>query len=158
MPFGLGKKKPQLPPTVSDEAPGWDAIDAALAHFFPGQEPLHRGANRLPGQDASMGCAPTATPTRGFITYGLSELFIKESEDPTTTGFGFELTVRVPAIDTEPPAWPRVLLGRLGSYVWSSGRGFAPGHRSGFGEPLTGGPPTQLTAAAFATDPSLARS
>ena len=160
MPMGFGNKKEPAKSVVSepardDEAPGWDAINASLKHAFPGQEPIHWGTNRLPDQDGLYGLSAYQDGDDWFfITYGLTELFGKASDDPTTSGWGFELTMRVPATEAEPPVWPRKLLDKLGSYVFSSGRPFAAAHRFDFGEPITSGtPPSNLTCAAFAVDP-----
>jgi hypothetical protein len=165
MPFGLGKRKGGAEKSDagrqaeigSNEAPGWDAIDAALGKLFPGQKPAHWGTNRLPGQD---GLYALSAYRQGdgwfFVTYGLSELFSKDSDDADVSGWGFEMTMRVTGSGAEPPAWPRALLDRLGSYVFSSGRPFADGHRFDAVSQITGGnPPTRLTCLAFATDPAL---
>jgi hypothetical protein len=34
-----------------------------------------------------------------LVTFGLTELFAKESEDPRVSGWGYELTLRTPAAD-----------------------------------------------------------
>ena len=165
MPFGLGKKKgeperpatrPQ-PETGSDDAPGWDAIDAALGRVFPDQKPVHWGTDRLPDQDGLYGLSAYRQGDLWFfVTYGLSELFAKGSDNADVSGWGFEMTMRVAGSEVEPPAWPRALLDRLGSYVFSSGRPFAIGHRLDAVSPITGGnPPTRLTCLAFSADPEL---
>ncbi len=163
MPFGLGRnREPSQPAEVEpiggeDEAPGWDAIDAALAKILPDQQPLHWGTNRLPGQDGLYGLSAYRQGDHWFfVTYGLSELFAKESEDRAVSGWGFELTMRAVGADAEPPAWPRALLDRLGSVVYSSGRPFGVGHRLDAVSQITGGnPPTRLTCIAFTDDPEL---
>lgn len=96
-------------------APGWDAIDTALRRVWPGQEPLHWGTAHLPDQDGLYGISAFRTHTTWtYVTYGLTELFTKVGDDPSTSGWGFELTMRVPADGPEPPRWPRALLARLG--------------------------------------------
>jgi hypothetical protein len=91
------------------------------------------------------------------MTLGLTELFEKESEDVEVSGWGFELTMRLPAAPAEeaPPAWALNLLSKLSEYVYSSSQPFAEGHRMSPGGPITGGPGTRLTALAFAPDPQL---
>ena len=85
-----------------------------------------------------------------------SELFAKESEDRAVSGWGFELKMRAVGADVEPPAWPRALLDRLGSVVYSSGRPFGVGHRLDAVSQITGGnPSTRLTCIAFTDDPEL---
>ncbi|WP_157995646.1 suppressor of fused domain protein [Thermomonospora amylolytica] len=90
-----------------------------------------------------------------LVTFGLSELFGKDSADPEVSGWGLELTMRLPATGARPPAWSLRLLQQLGRYVFSTGRAFDHGHRMDPGGPITGTPGTRLTAPAFATDPRL---
>jgi hypothetical protein len=97
------------------DAPGWDAIEAAVSAVVPPQQPLHWG----------------------------------------TSGWGFELTVRVPADGEQPPAWALRLLRQLGRYVYSGQRPIQAGHRMQPGGPITGSPGTRLTALAFVADPQL---
>ena len=84
-----------------DNAPGWDAIEAAvdklynhkveqIEHFgvlqpwrFGGNDPLD-GISVLDGGDYYH-----------FVTFGLSELYEKETNDPEYSGFGFELTIKL---------------------------------------------------------------
>ncbi|WP_433021168.1 suppressor of fused domain protein [Kribbella sp. CA-294648] len=139
------------------EAPGWDAIEAAVAKVVPTQEPLHWGTETLPGQDGIYGLSAYVVDSHWLlITFGLTELFAKDSDDLLTSGWGFELTLRVPADDDQPPEWALRLLRQLGAYVFSTGQPFAPGHRMDPGGPITGTPDTRLTALAFADDPQLA--
>lgn len=138
-----------------DEAPGWDAIETAVAAVTE-LEPLHWGGAALPGQDGIYGL--NDYPLSGYwllVTLGLTELFGKQSEDWQVSGWGFELTMRVPAADAQPPTWALRLLHKLGAYVFSSGRPFEPGHRLDPGGPITGAPDCRLTAVAFAEDPQL---
>ncbi|GII52415.1 hypothetical protein Pth03_08040 [Planotetraspora thailandica] len=139
-----------------DEAPGWDAIEAAVARIVPPQQPLHWGTDTLPGQDGIYGLSAYRTSSHWLlVTFGLSELFGKDSDDPEVSGWGFELTMRVPATDEQPPPWALRLLQQLGRYVFSAGRPFAGGHRMDPGGPITGAPDSRLTALAFARDPEL---
>src|SRR4051812_23133231 len=96
------------------EAPGWDAIEQALARLYPGQEPMH-WATKLGVAlgDALQGIsAYEAADHWHYVTYGLSELFVKESETPETSGFGYEFTLRIARTSDAPPAWPAGLLER----------------------------------------------
>ncbi len=40
-----------------------------------------------------------------FVTYGLTELFAKQSDDPATSGKGYELTLRVAKQGDAAPMW-----------------------------------------------------
>jgi hypothetical protein len=79
-----------------------------------------------------------APPSYHYVTYGLSELFEKTSDDPRVSGFGFEMTLRVPRSedDARPPAWGLTVLQALGHHILSSRRGLDSGHCIGLGGPI----------------------
>lgn len=137
-----------------DDAPGWDAIDAALAPLVGDRQPLHFGTNTgLPDQDGIWGLSGYRMDDHWFyVTYGLTELFAKVSDVPDVSGWGHELTLRLVATDDELPQWPLNLLHRLGQLVFERGTPFDPGgylEFPGVSAPL---PPS----VAFTTDPWLA--
>lgn len=96
------KKKPQTAqaPVKDDSAPGWDAITAERERIYPEQkEPKHYGTlvswkfggnDPLPGISIYDGGAYWH-----FVTYGLSELYEKETDDKAVSGYGMELTFRL---------------------------------------------------------------
>jgi hypothetical protein len=142
---------------VDGEAPGWDAIEAAVARVVPAQQPLHWGTNTPPGQDGIYGLSAYRVDQHWLlVTFGLTELFSKDSDELLISGWGFELTLRVPAAAAQPPVWALRLLQQLGRYVFSTGQPFDHGHRMDPAGPITGAPDTRLTALAFANDPQLA--
>jgi hypothetical protein len=125
-------------------APGWDAIDRFVGQHFGGQTP-HQFSSRTPYDLDSPNPLPAVTvwATRApvgwmYVTYGLSELFEKTSDDPAVSGFGFELSLRIPAGGSEstPPTWPLRLLQALGHHALSEGGGFDSGHMLDLGAPL----------------------
>jgi hypothetical protein len=72
-----------------------------------------------------------------YVSYGLSELFEKTSEDAAVSGFGFELSLRIPASGEQtPPTWPLRLLQALGHHALEQGGGFDSGHVLNLGAPL----------------------
>lgn len=129
------------------DAPGWDAIDRWVGSNFRGHTP-HQFTSQTPYDldSPSPLAAITVWPTRSppgwiYVTYGLSELFEKSSPDPAISGFGFELTFRIPAepgFDPEaaPPVWPLRLLQSLGHHLLSTGGNLDSGHCFGLGAPL----------------------
>lgn len=132
------------------DAPGWDAIDRFVGHHFGGQTP-HQFSSRTPYDLDSPNPLPAVTvwATRApvgwmYVTYGLSELFEKTSDDPAVSGFGFELSLRIPANapgeqtsgEQAPPTWPLRLLQALGHHALSEGGGFDSGHVLDLGAPL----------------------
>jgi hypothetical protein len=137
------------------DSPGWTAIDRAIAQVLPGAEPLHWGTEHLPDEGVYGINAFRAADHWLYVTYGLTELFGKASDDPEVSGWGFELTMRVPIRIEAPPNWPSRLLKSLGDYVFSTANVFEPTHRFDPGGPITGEDDTLLCAVAFDEDPQL---
>jgi len=145
------------------DTPGWDAINAALAPLYAGQEPRHYGTAlpyTLGGQDPLDGIsvywADAPVPHWHYITYGFSELYAKESSDAATSGYGFELTFRLAAsAGSEPPVWPMNLLQNLARYVFGSGNVFEDGHHLNANGPIALETDTRLCHLAFIADPQL---
>lgn len=146
---------------------GWDAINAALAAVYPGQTPRHFGtlvSHTLGGNDPLDGISiywsDTPRPHWHYVSYGFSELYDKQSDDPDESGFGFELTFRLAAIASEraddaPPMWPLNLLQNVARYVFSSGNVFEAGHHLDANGPIALDTDTQLRHLAFVSDPQL---
>jgi suppressor of fused len=148
----------------SEEAPGWDAIDGALAPLYGDTEPRHYGtvmSRQEGGNDPIHGISvylrDEPSPHFHFVTYGFTELWDKESDDADTSGYGFELTFRLARNDDEgePPPWAMHFLQNLGRYVFRTGNAFAAGHKMGLNGPIALGERTAITAICFAADPEL---
>lgn len=155
---------------MTGPGPGTAALDAHV-DAADGGPPQHRWTPR-PAHSRS-GPPPLAEVTAHrvgapahwhLVTYGLSELDEPEEaelavpepdeDDEALSGWGFELTLRVP--DTgEEPLWAVELLTNLAAYVWSSGHPFAAGHHLDLRGPMRIGEQTDLTAAAIVLDPVL---
>jgi hypothetical protein len=86
-----------------DEAPRWDAIDAAVHTVVADRDPLHVGSGNLPGQGLYGLSAFRADGLWLFVTYGMTDLFLKDSDDQQVSGWGYELTMRVPRDAEQPP-------------------------------------------------------
>jgi hypothetical protein len=149
---------------TDDSAPGWDAITAATDRLYGDQEPKHVGAlvpwefggpDPLRGISAWQRSAPV--PHWHFVTYGLSELFDKVSEDAEHSGYGFELTFRLAcdSADTDPAIWVFSFLQNLARYVFQTGNVFADGQWTNLNGPICLGSDTLIHAAAFVHDPEL---
>ncbi|MVO98144.1 suppressor of fused domain protein [Paenibacillus lutrae] len=143
---------------------GWDAIEEEVTKLYGKQEPKHYGTAipyMLGGQDPLDGLsaykAEIPFPHWHIITFGFSELYEKESENPDYSGYGFELTFRVARSkdEEEPPAWALNLLQNMGRYVFNSGNIFAAGDYLDANGPICLGADTMLTALAFIPDPEL---
>lgn len=145
-------------------APGWDAIDQALLPIYGDQEPLHYASVPkfiLGGSDPLDGIsiyrAERPIPHWHWATYGFTELYEKEGENPDYSGFGFELTFRLRRSpeETEPPAWAYNFLQNLARYVFKTGNVFGEGHHLPLNSPIALGQETRIWAAMFVRDPEL---
>ncbi|MFC8618595.1 suppressor of fused domain protein [Micromonospora purpureochromogenes] len=147
---------------TDDAAPGWAAIDAALDQLYPGVEPKHYGTLlkwALGGPDPLDGLSvyPRADHWH-FVSYGMSELYAKESDNADESGWGFEFTFRVArtAAESDPPMWAANFLQNLARYVFGSGNPFGPGHHLDLNGSISlAEPDTAIRAIAFADDPEL---
>jgi len=150
--------------TPDDLSPGWDVITHALERLYPEQEPRHFGTlirYRLGGPDPLDGLSAwkrlDPVPHWHIVTYGLSELYEKENDDPDISGFGFELTFR-PTCDPaeeEPPMWALNFLQNLARYVFQTGNVFRDGDWMPINGPLSHDVDTALRSIAIAADPEL---
>lgn len=157
------------------ESTGWDAIDQVLERVYGEVEPFQWGAappDAPPGSDplhaVSAFRSTRSQPHWHFITYGFSELWAKESDDPALSGFGFELTFRLAIKDqsagkkrskadsNEPPDWVDDFLRNLARYVFKTGNVFGPGDSMPLNGPIVTGVSTSITAVGFLPDPELA--
>jgi hypothetical protein len=154
------------------EAPGWDAIDRWVGRHFAGIP--HQFSSQTAYELDSPNPLPAITvwSTRApegwlYVTYGLSELFEKSSEDPAISGFGFELTLRIPLASGQngaatPPLWPLRLLQSLGGHVLRTQADFDSGHTLELGAPIVpphsdGPADCQLTGLICVPDPLLGK-
>ncbi|GAA2328735.1 suppressor of fused domain protein [Dactylosporangium salmoneum] len=141
---------------MDPEAPGWAAIDAALARLYPGvASRFARGHDPLEGVAFFPRLEPI--PHWHAISYGMSELYGKETDDPEESGWGFEFTFRIargPA-ETEPPMWAANFLQNLARYVYQTGNWFEPNHHMDLNGPIALDRDTLIRAVVFAEDPEL---
>jgi hypothetical protein len=149
-----------------DQAAGWNAIVEALQRLYGDRTSLRYDAvipHRLGGPDPLdvIAVYKTLEPATHwhFITFGFSELYDKESKDPSCSGWGFELTFRVSASPDEeqPPAWALNLLQSLARYVLETHSSFAEGQHANFHRPIAPGDTTEIDALLFVEDPQLGR-
>lgn len=147
------------------EAPGWEAIDAALRPLYGDQAPRHIGYMPPAALSTNLqGCsAYQAEDHWHYISYGLSQLYHPgPQDDPEVSGWGFELSLRVPlGDDNHAPGWPFTMLNELAKHVNGNRVRLEPGDRIDLQAPITGYPhtpdgvPTELTVFAMTVDPQL---
>ena len=145
------------------DAPGWDAIDGALAPIYGDQEPKHYGTIikfALGGPDPLDGVSiyehPGPPAHWHYVSYGMSELYQKQSDDPERSGWGIEFTFRL-ARDSAPeaPVWPISLMQNLARYVYESGNVLLPNHHMNANGPIAQESATALEAVLCAADSEL---
>lgn len=88
------------------QASGWEAVTSECERIYPDQkDPKHYAALikwRLGGNDPLDGISIyDGGEYWHFVTYGLSELYEKESENQEISGFGMEFTLRLKKDDYE---------------------------------------------------------
>lgn len=81
-------------------APGWDAITTEFERIYPEQKnPKHYGTRlsyQLGGNDPLQGISVyDAGDSWHFVSYGLTELYKKESSNAEVSGYGMEFTLRL---------------------------------------------------------------
>ncbi|MFB9177165.1 suppressor of fused domain protein [Dactylosporangium sucinum] len=149
---------------MTSDAPGWDAIDAALERLYPGVEPKHFATLikwRLGGPDPLDGISyyPRLDPVPHWhiVSYGMSELYGKESANAEESGWGFEFTFRLrrDAADDDPPIWAANFLQNLARYVFETGNWFEVNHHMDLNGPIALDQETLIRAIAFTEDPEL---
>ncbi|WP_083599036.1 suppressor of fused domain protein [Massilia sp. CF038] len=123
-------------------------MGTVLPYMFGGPDPL---------DGISIYQRTEPVPHWHYVTYGFSELYAKESEDPACSGYGIELTFRLRAHedDTSAPIWAISFLQNLARYVFETGNVFSPGDRMSANGPIAVEMPTAICAMAFVQDPEL---
>lgn len=98
--FSRFKKKDDESNKKEVQAAGWDAITNACENVYPDQkEPKHYGTIiswDLGGNDPLEGISVyDGGDYWHFVTYGLSEIFEKESDNEAVSGYGMEFTFKL---------------------------------------------------------------
>jgi hypothetical protein len=144
---------------VGSPGPGWAAIDARLLALPALAGPFRFELAEPSAETPLDGVA--VLPREGhwhYVTYGLTELYEKVSPHADESGYGLELTLRVPRARGEgrPPEWPVRLLRSVAAYVLRTGERLESGHHVDVGGPLTDAVRTELCALLVCDDPELA--
>lgn len=146
------------------ENAGFEAIDAKCKELYGDQKGSHFGVKlpyALGGPDPLDQVSVYVSNSGGtthwhYITYGLTELYSKESDLEEESGFGFELTFRLEKkYEETPPLWPVSLLQNLARYVFKSGNVFQANEHMDANGPICLESDTKLTALGFDIDPEL---
>jgi suppressor of fused-like protein len=146
---------------IIPESPGWDFIDEVLKKNYKNTEPLHFGnispftERKLKG--ISVYDVKGKNPHWHFVTYGLTELYEKESDNPEKSGYGIELTFRLAKLENEDevPNWAINFLNNLANYIFKTGNVFNEGHYLNTNGPIAANSNTNLKAVVFFRDAEL---
>ncbi|MDO7136107.1 suppressor of fused domain protein [Algibacter lectus] len=109
-----------------ESSPGWDAIDNILNKIYSNQKPKHFAPEtpfNLGGSAPLDGVSVYYDKENGFyhyITYGLTELHQKESDNDEYSGWGFELTFKLKSNSkmNNAPKWPVNMLQEIAKIVF----------------------------------------
>lgn len=144
---------------------GWKAIESAFTSIYGNQEPKHWGTlipYSLGGNDPLHGISAYKAVVDGqchwhLVSFGLTELWAKESENKEYSGWGFELTMRLScsASDETPPAWILNFLQNIARYVCQSGWTFSVGDHMNCNGPIALECPTKIRAFCCVEDADL---
>lgn len=104
--FDKLKKKEKINNNEEINAQGWDAITCECERVYPNQKnPKHYGtliSYKLGGNDPLDGISVYDGGNYWhFVTYGLSELYGKESDTKEVSGYGMEFTFKLKKDDYE---------------------------------------------------------
>ncbi|MCL2148619.1 MAG: suppressor of fused domain protein [Methanomassiliicoccaceae archaeon] len=147
-----------------DWAPGWDAIDACLGPVYGDQKPRHYGTQMqkraLLGGDQYLDGYSVYESAHGhlhIVTYGMSALYSDpESFGGEFSGWGYEMTIRLPPCAEEDYMWAIDMLANMARYTFTSKRFFEPmQYISAGGYPIKAGSDSKLTGLLVVKDPEL---
>lgn len=170
--------RPPDDPHGTISAPGWEALDAAMLSLYPHSGEPHQFTSQRPYDPKAPHPLPAITVFEApgsahrpaywhYLSYGLSELFEKTTDDQELSGFGFELSLALPrevspsgeSVPAQPPIWGINLISALASYVLREQEGFDSGHCVDLGRPLDGSTPDpqKLSGCLCVPDPQLSQ-
>lgn len=137
-----------------DEAPGWDSIEAAFGAIYL-EPPVHVAPPLGQQPPFAGGVLNGISAYRGkehwhLVSFGLTDLFQKTSDEGSVSGWGYELTVTTAVEDDQPPQWAFELLMGIARTTVRHGERYEAGVRLGTG-PIPGDD-SKLVAVAFAPD------
>ena len=144
-----------------DWAPGWEAIDEVFDELYPNQTPEHFGTNMLKraifgGDQYIDGYSVYSSPNgyKHIVTYGMTQLYAeKDSFGGDWSKWGYEMTMKLSAVNTDDCMWAIDVLSNLARYTYTSERYFEPYQLIGNkGEPIKGGSDTAITALLTVSD------
>lgn len=83
-----------------NESAGWDAIEKEFQRVYPGQDSPRHFAPMIKwifgGNDPLDGISIyDAGDCWHFVTFGLTEIYEKETDDPEISGYGYEMTFKL---------------------------------------------------------------
>lgn len=145
--------------------PGWDAIEAAMAELYPGQEPAHFGTDMpsraiFGGNNYLDGFSFYRSP-KGYlhlVSFGMTVLYgDEEAFGGEYNGWGYEMTMKLKADDPNECLWAADMMLNLARYTYTSGKWFEHMHYvAGNGDSINQGmPESKMTSLFVINDPEL---
>lgn len=136
-------------------APGWEALEEPFERLYPGVEPPYLATEMTArtgfGGNAHLDGLSLYPSPHGYfhlLSYGLTDLYgSPESYGGLRSGLGYEMTMKVVAIEPQECLWAAQSMQNLARYSIEQQRPLAPFQViDGGGRPLDGRPETALTS------------
>lgn len=147
-----------------DWAPGWESIEEEFNKIYHNQNPEHFGTNlaarAIFGGDEYLDGYSIYKSLKGYkhiVTFGLTELYAtEEAFGKEYSKWGYEMTIKLPVVETEECMWAISMLANLARYTFKSGRWFEPFQFiAGNGQPIKIGSDSKITALIIVKDTEL---
>jgi hypothetical protein len=141
--------------------PGRAAIDRALDQLYPDVRDIRMALTPAaderepPLQEVVAYRLAHPSPHWLYVSYGLSEIGTKLSDDKERSGFGIELTLRLADASETPPVWPINYLRWLAKTVWQDRNPYDEGHSLPLPEGLLAKVSPHTEGMAFMVDPAI---
>jgi hypothetical protein len=145
-------------------APGWLAIDEQIAKVYGEQEPKHYGtlltSRAIFGGDEYLDGISVFQSEHDhlhIITYGMSALYADEKAfGGDYSGWGYEITFKLPVCEDENFIWAINMLGNLARYTYKTKRFIEPfQYISGSGQSIRVDTTSAITALLVVPDTEL---
>lgn len=144
-----------------DWAPGWDAVSAVFEGLYPGIKEEHYGTlitsrATFGGEEYLDGYSVFRSPKghRHILTYGMSSLYADpEHLGGEFSGWGYEMTFKLPDNGDDDHIWAMNMLGNLARYTYTQQRWFEPmQYVAGDGSPIKVGADSLISSLLIVED------
>lgn len=140
-------------------AGSWEFIQKKYDEIYSGKKKVHFGTIRKRNEGGAFLDGIDVYDVGEFwhyISFGMSELYEKESENVKVSGWGYEYSFKLKKEDEiEPPTWVVTPLQKLARYVFNQSTPFGEAHFIPFGAPIMPDLNPNLNSFIFSFDNSI---